>query len=104
MVFGPKSFQYAVPLCTARITERLLSGPGYSAVACAVARAVFCDDHSMLRIIKLDRDDRGRFGAARCSQGDPFPLLSPIAGMEQCSAVSSSPYVIANDGDHSKYC
>src|SRR5271169_4074018 len=104
MVFGLKSFQYAVPLCTARITQRLLTGPGYSTVARAGARAVFCDHHSMLRIIKLDRDDRGRFGAARRTQGDLFPPLPPIAGMEHCSAASSSPYIVTNDGDHSKYC
>ena len=57
---------------------------------------------SVLRIVELDRHDGGRFAAARRGKRNLVPVLTLIARVEQRSAASSHPHVIADDGYHTE--
>jgi hypothetical protein len=56
----------------------------------------------VLRIVELDRHDGRSFAAAQRSQCDLFPVLSLVMRMEERSAASSNPYVIADNRYHTE--
>src|SRR5215469_8777097 len=75
----------------------LLAVPAPAAVGRAATRTAVRCDNSVLRIVELDRHDGGCFAAPQRSQLDLFPVLSLVMGVEQCSAASSHPYMIADN-------
>jgi len=81
---------------------RLLATPSRAAVNRTPTRAGIRSYGSVLRIVELDRHDASSFGAIRRRQGDLRPVLPVIARVEERSAASSDPHLIADHGYHAE--